>query len=160
MSTGQDCQKPTGQCTRGGCLCSVVRFEFEGPVDELELCHCRRCRKATGSAFLPSLQVPAERFRFVSGEGAIRLVELPLEEHPPPYIHAFCGMCGSPTPFPHPVTGRVAVPAGTLEDDPAAEAVRHIYVEHEAPWLARAESAPRLKSTQVWELRRSVQRSD
>ena len=139
---------------RGGCLCGVVRFEFDGPATELELCHCRRCRKATGSAFLPSLQVVAERFRFIAGEEAIRSIRLPLDERPPPYEHAFCGICGSPVPFIHGATGRIAVPAGSLEDDPLADEVRHIYVEHEARWYVRAESAQRLTSAQVRDLRR------
>ena len=139
---------------RGGCLCGAVRFEFDATATELELCHCRRCRKATGSAFLPSLQVVAERFRFVAGEEAIRTICLPLEVRPPPYLHAFCGICGSPAPYIHAATGRIAVPAGSLEDDPPTDVVRHIYVEHEAPWYGRAKSAQRLTSAQIRDLRR------
>ena len=127
MSARQQVRNQSGRLVRGGCLCGAVRFEFDGPIDELELCHCPRCRKATGSAFLPSLQVPLKRFRFVSGEEVIRSVELPLVEHPPPYLHAFCGMCGSPSPFMHAAKGGMSVPAGSLDDDPAAESAIHIY---------------------------------
>ena len=155
MSAKQDDPEWSGRHVRGGCLCGAVRFEFDGPVELLELCHCRRCRKATGSAFLPSLQVASERFRFVTGEEAIRSIRLPVEESPPPYTHTFCGICGSPTPFVHPATGQFAVLAGSLEDDPECDAVRHIYVEHEASWYAWVEPAPRLTSAQVRDLRRS-----
>lgn len=136
-----------------------VRFEFDGPVRALDLCHCRRCRKATGSAFLPSLQVPQDRFRFVAGEEAVRSVALPVKERPPAYTHAFCSACGSPVPFVHAATGQVAVPAGSLDDDPEAEALRHIYVEHEASWYGRAGAAPRFTSRQIRELRRSTEES-
>ena len=112
-------------------------------------------RKATGSAFLPSLQVAPEHFRFITGEEALRSIRLPVEESPPPYPHTFCGTCGSPTPFVHAATGQFAVPAGSLENDPVCDAVRHIYVEHEAPWYGRVEPAPRLTSAQVRDLRRS-----
>lgn len=154
MGARQQVRKQSGRLVRGGCLCGAVRFEFDGPIGELELCHCPRCRKATGSAFLPSLQVPLKRFRFVSGEEVIRSVELPLEEHPPPYKHAFCGICGSPSPFMHAAKGGMAVPAGSLDDDPAAESAVHIYTEHEASWLAQTETAPRLTSAQIRESRR------
>ena len=48
MSARQQVRKQSGRLVRGGCLCGAVRFEFDGPIDELELCHCPRCRKATG----------------------------------------------------------------------------------------------------------------
>ena len=42
---------------RGGCLCGGIVFEvakFEGPF---ELCHCTRCRKVSGSAFVAAIGV-------------------------------------------------------------------------------------------------------
>jgi hypothetical protein len=35
---------------RGSCLCGGVRFEVDRAVGPFELCHCSRCRKASGSA--------------------------------------------------------------------------------------------------------------
>ena len=42
---------------QGGCLCGGVRFEIDRAVGPFELCHCRRCRKASGSAFMAGIGV-------------------------------------------------------------------------------------------------------
>jgi hypothetical protein len=41
----------------GSCLCGGVRFEIERFVGPFELCHCTRCRKVSGSAYLTWLGV-------------------------------------------------------------------------------------------------------
>ena len=45
----------------GSCLCGGVRFEIEKAVGPVEICHCNRCRKTTGSASLPAIGVMTER---------------------------------------------------------------------------------------------------
>jgi hypothetical protein len=57
----------------GACLCGEVAFEFDGPVLELELDHCSRCGKATGSAFASELQVASESFRWLRGRASTRV---------------------------------------------------------------------------------------
>ena len=57
---------------RGSCLCGGVKFEIERAVGPFELCHCMRCRKVSGSAFLTWLGVSREDFRFVQGADLIR----------------------------------------------------------------------------------------
>ena len=37
---------------RGSCLCGSVKFEIERAAGPFELCHCARCRKVSGSAYL------------------------------------------------------------------------------------------------------------
>ena len=43
-----------------GCLCGAIRFEVARFVGPFELCHCSRCRKASGSAFSAMIGVRAE----------------------------------------------------------------------------------------------------
>ena len=81
---------------RGGCLCGGVRFEIARAVGPFELCHCSRCRKASGSAFVAGLGVRTEDFRLVAGRELIAAYEAPILEHPPAYRTAFCTRCGSP----------------------------------------------------------------
>ena len=70
---------------RGSCLCGGVRFEIAQASGPFELCHCSRCRKASGSAFVSGLGVRREHFRFIEGEELIRTYEAPVRESPPPY---------------------------------------------------------------------------
>ena len=69
---------------RGSCLCGGVRFEIQRAVGPFELCHCTRCRKVSGSAYVTWLGVRGEDFRFLQGVDLIATYERPVEESPPP----------------------------------------------------------------------------
>src|SRR4029079_12808097 len=127
---------------RGGCLCGGVRFEVARAVGPFELCHCNRCRKASGSAFVPWLGVQREDFRLTQGEELIRRYEAPLRQKPPPYRASFCSRCGSPVPDPKVAGPWIEVHAGVLDDDPGRRPERHILVEAKAPWFTISEALP------------------
>jgi hypothetical protein len=139
---------------RGGCLCGGVRFEIDRAVGPFELCHCPRCRKASGSAFVAGLGVQVRDFRLLGGAELIRTFEAPILERPPPYRVAFCSRCGSPVPDPPEGATWFEIPAGLLDDDPLLRPDRHIFVECKSPWLEISDSLPRVTKSQLAELRR------
>jgi hypothetical protein len=53
---------------KGRCLCGAVRFNLRGTPTAFDLCHCSRCREASGSAFLADLEFKAPEFEWVSGQ--------------------------------------------------------------------------------------------
>jgi len=140
----------------GSCLCGGVRFEIEEAVGPFELCHCGRCRKASGSAFAAMLGVRTRAFRFLRGRDLIATYEAPLLEAPPPYRASFCRRCGSPAPNPEPAAGWFEIPAGLLEGDPGLRPDKHIFVERRAPWYEIADSLPQLDRTRLRALRRAA----
>ena len=85
---------------RGGCLCGGVRFEVAEAVGPFELCHCNRCRKASGSAFTALLGVRTRDYRLLAGQELIARYDAPIVESPPAYRVSFCRRCGSPVPDP------------------------------------------------------------
>src|SRR5712664_2606024 len=103
---------------KGSCLCGGVRFEIEQAAGPLELCHCSRCRKVSGSAFLAGLYVRTKDFRITDGVELINTFEAPILRTPPPYRTYFCRRCGSPLPNPHPQSETMEIPAGLLDADP------------------------------------------
>ena len=139
---------------RGSCLCGGVRFEVDRAVGPFELCHCSRCRKASGSAFVAGLGVRVAEFRLTSGRELIQVYEAPIREHPPAYRVAFCTRCGSPVPDPPAGATWFEIPAGLLDDDPALGPDRHIFVEHQAPWHAISDALPRLTKAELVSLRK------
>lgn len=138
---------------RGSCLCGGVRFEIARVVGPFELCHCPRCRRASGSAFAALVGVRTEDFRLLAGAELIRRYEAPIRERPPPYATAFCARCGSPAPDPPPGADWFEIAAGTLEEDPGLRPDRHIYVEGKAPWYEIADALPQLDAHAVAALR-------
>jgi hypothetical protein len=138
---------------RGGCLCGGVRFELDRAVGPFELCHCNRCRKTSGSAFLAAIGVRREDFRWVQGKELIRTYDAPILEAPPPYRSCFCERCGSPVPDPTSDAPWFEIPAGLLEGDPGLRPDKHIFVEVRSPWFEITDDLPRLDRAALIRLR-------
>jgi len=146
-----------GDVLRGSCLCGGVRFEVARVVGPFELCHCNRCRKASGSAFLAGLRVAAEGFRFVQGEELIHSYQAPILRRPPAFRTSFCSRCGGPVPHPRAGEESFEVPAGCLDDDPGWRPDRHIFVDYGAGWDDMpGDGLPRLTAAELAELRRGT----
>jgi hypothetical protein len=141
---------------RGSCLCGGVRFEVARVDQTFELCHCSRCRKVSGSAYLTWLAVRREDFRFVQGTELVRTYECPVREAPPPYDTSFCTRCGSQVPNPSKAGEPVfEIPAGALDDDPGLVPDKHIYVDCKAPWDVIADDLPQMTKQEIHESRKN-----
>ena len=115
---------------KGTCLCGALRYEVSGTPTAFDLCHCSRCREASGSAFLAELVFNAAEFEWVSGAQLVKTYEAPVRIRPPGYRRTFCGACGGPLPTVD--QGVIRIPAGTLDDDPGLRPQRHIFVDFKA----------------------------
>lgn len=105
---------------RGSCLCGDVVFEVGQPLTGIELCHCRKCRKAYGAPFAATLYGRREAFRWLRGERRVTTWDAPVEQSPPAYRHSFCARCGSPLPLVWDALPFVEVPVTSLDEPPAA----------------------------------------
>jgi hypothetical protein len=130
-----------------------VRFEIERAVGPFELCHCSRCRKASGSAFVAGLGVRSQDFRLLQGGELIRTYEAPIREHPPAYRTSFCSRCGSPVPGALSGASWFEVPAGLLDSDPQLRPDRHIFTDYKSAWFEIADEIPQLDKAAVADLR-------
>ena len=139
---------------RGGCLCGGVRFEIARAVGPFELCHCTRCRRASGSAFAAMVGVLAKDYRLLQGADLIASWDAPILEHPPAYRVFFCSRCGSPVPDPSPESSWFEIPAGALDDDPGVRPDKHIFVELRSAWFEIADPLPQVTKAELIELRR------
>lgn len=127
----------------GSCLCGVIRYEVEGELGAIQLCHCRECRKAQGTPFGSNLPVAATAFRISSGEELLADFESSPGKH-----RLFCSRCGSPIISrrdndPH----TVRIRAGTLDDPVDTRPARHIFVSDKASWWAIHDDLPQ---DQTW----------
>lgn len=112
----------------GSCLCGARAYEIEGDIDAVWVCHCSRCRKASGSNGNSILIVPRARFRWVRGEDHEDTFALPSG-----YSITRCRTCGTPLPAETDETN-IYVTAGTL-DAPLGKGVRtHLFCGSRADW--------------------------
>lgn len=120
----------------GGCLCGHVRYEIAGAPIWQGHCHCRRCQRNSGSAFM-SFAV------FAEGDVAW------LGARPTPYRSSaeinrgFCPRCGSVVSFERPALGRIAVTAGSLDEPDLLAPSEHIFVDEMCAWLRLDDGLPR-----------------
>ncbi|MFV2060920.1 MAG: GFA family protein [Gammaproteobacteria bacterium] len=114
----------------GSCLCGNVKYEINGMINDIVMCHCSLCRKAQGSAFATNANVAANDFRFVSGEE-----NLTAYEANPGQIKYFCKTCGSPImskQLKRPELIRIRL--GLVESNIVERPHAHIYVSSKANW--------------------------
>lgn len=138
---------------RGSCLCGSIQFEVEVIVGPFELCHCSRCRKASGSAFMAGIGVRAAGFKYIAGRELVRRFDLPLRDTPPAYSRVFCDRCGCVVPEPDPQTEVFEIAAGLLDDDPQLRPERHIMVDYGAAWAKLPDGLPCFDAAAIRRLR-------
>jgi hypothetical protein len=61
----------------GSCLCGAVHYEISGEPTRFYHCHCRRCRKATGTGHATNLMVVPESLTWTRGEELLQRYKLP-----------------------------------------------------------------------------------
>jgi hypothetical protein len=120
----------------GGCLCGAVRYEFHGEVGTAGYCHCKDCRRTSGSAFGVSVRVPASGFRIVAGQpkGFTKLGDSGRS-----VTRYFCPDCGSPlytVPPLHP--DLIFIKAGSLDDPSVVKPDREAWTRSRVDWAAIA----------------------
>ncbi len=125
---------------RGSCLCGAVRFEIEGKLSPIGQCHCSLCRKVSGTASNAVLLTASRSFRWAAGEDQIRVFTKMTN-----WTTSFCRVCGCPVPELRADGKLLAVPAGSLDDDPGSRVEQHIYVGSKAEWDEISGDAPRHK---------------
>ncbi len=114
----------------GSCLCGAISYEIDGEIGDGYYCHCKRCRKAGGSAFASNARISPNQFRLVSGQDVLK--RYVSEETG--VARTFCGNCGSPILSERKSPPIMAVRLGTLDTPLAKGPIAHIFVDSKAEW--------------------------
>ncbi len=122
----------------GSCLCGAVAYRVHGDFEAFYLCHCSRCRKATGSAHASNLFSTTATLEWLRGEEAIRRYKVEGTR----FEKCFCGTCGGAVPRVGP--GRIMVPAGSLDGAAGVKPNAHIFCGSRADWDDALETAPQI----------------
>jgi hypothetical protein len=102
----------------GGCLCGAVRYEVRGPLRDVVVCHCSRCRRAHGHV---GAYAACDAADLVVEASALRWYEEGDRSR------GFCGECGASLFWRAAGRGSVSVAAGTIDPPTALTTVAHIF---------------------------------
>ena len=76
---------------KGSCLCRSIQYELSAELGDFGYCHCKSCRKASGSAHAANAPIDRTHFHFIGSSETLREYE-----SSPGKFRAFCSRCGSP----------------------------------------------------------------
>lgn len=116
---------------KGSCLCGSIQYEINGEIGNAYFCHCRRCRKASGSAFATNAKISPEQFKLISGKDVIK--SYTYEETG--LVRKFCSNCGSPIISERTSSGITAIRLGTLDTPIDKTPIGHIFAASKAEWF-------------------------
>ena len=125
----------------GSCLCGEVTYEIEGTFETFYLCHCRRCRKDTGSAHAANLFSATAKLKWLSGQEKVKTYNFRSEGH----IKSFCSNCGSALPNVQMEGKLLVVPAGSIDGDLNIKPQGHIYYANRANWDTKLEDVEKFE---------------
>ena len=108
----------------GRCLCGAVRYEVNGPLREVLICHCDECRRWHGHV---SASTAAKRDDLVLVEQrGLRWINSPKSDARA--RRGFCAECGSSLFWEAPDRPTVSIAAGTLDGPTGLRSSAHWYV--------------------------------
>jgi hypothetical protein len=126
----------------GRCLCGAIRFEIEGPMRDVVICHCGQCRRQHGAP--PGYSQAAwEHIRF-EGEEALSWYRSSEEAR-----RGFCRICGSSLFWERIGSGRVSIAAGSLDAPTGLKTVRHIFVADKGDYYEIHDDAEQLSGSML-----------
>ncbi|MBV8218073.1 MAG: GFA family protein [Solirubrobacterales bacterium] len=108
----------------GRCLCGAVRYEVNGPLRDVLICHCEECRRWHGHF---SASTAARRDDLVLIEQAgLKWIDSPRSDARA--RRGFCGECGSSLFWDPPDRETISIAAGTLDAPTDLRVIEHWYV--------------------------------
>ena len=122
----------------GQCICGAVRFEVNGPLRNVVLCHCTECRRWAGHAW-PATAAPFDELEFSEDRG-LRWIDSPDSEHDA--RRGFCGECGSSLFWQIPGKRTVSIAAGCLDAPTGITTVQQIWTDSAGDYYELDEDIP------------------
>ena len=123
---------------KGSCLCEEVKYQYDGSINEVAVCHCNQCKRAQGTPFVTNAPIELEKFTFTNGSSSLKTFF-----SSPNKKRVFCGNCGSPlysqrTDMPETIRLRL----GTVTEGHVPEPNYEIYCESKSGWFSTNTERP------------------
>ena len=123
---------------KGSCLCGAIAFTLQFPSKWVVHCHCSRCQRAHGSAFVTWVGADTQQVQI---DDADKL--LTWYQEPSGSSRGFCQRCGSPMFFrslrePGETHMAMALFTQALDRQPGS----HVHYETHVDWVSVAETLP------------------
>jgi hypothetical protein len=107
----------------GRCLCGSVRYEVQGPLRDVLICHCEECRRWHGHVCAAAAARKADLV--LLEKRGLRWIKSPNSDAGA--RRGFCGECGSSLFWDPPGDETISIAAGTLDPPTGLGIIGHWY---------------------------------
>lgn len=115
---------------QGSCLCGSVQYQIVGKLSDFGYCHCKSCRKASGSAYGANIGVKRVDLQLSDPNSCLNEYE-----STPGKLRTFCCNCGSPLyAYLRSSPSVVRIRLGSLDTRLGKTAKAHTFVSDKADW--------------------------
>jgi hypothetical protein len=122
----------------GQCLCGGIQFELAGALAPIQVCYCKQCQRAQGTALATNIPVAVSDFRLICGQDLIRSYESSKGKE-----RCFCSRCGSPIYSKREsLPDVVRVRAGLIDGELTTHLDAHFYARSKPNWWAIRDDLP------------------
>jgi hypothetical protein len=126
----------------GGCACGAVRYRLTSEPLFVHCCHCSRCQRQTGSAFVINVLIETDRVELLGLEP----VAVPVPRASKKQKIWRCPECQIAV-YSQYTSPRIRfVRAGTLDDPASVSPDVHIFTSTKLPWVELPEGVPAFRS--------------
>lgn len=123
----------------GSCLCGSISFTARLPTQWVAHCHCTRCRRAHGAAFVTWAGMAAEQVTIEDSAATLRWYGSSGGAE-----RGFCSRCGSPLFFRSPGwPGELHIARALFTDPLDREPQAHGYYDTHVEWVHLADDLPK-----------------
>jgi len=125
--------------TSGSCLCRGVRYSLTKKPKWCGHCHCKDCRRQSGSCFSTFAVFDMKSLKITEGD-------LKKFSSSPGITRYFCGDCGTPVGY-HSMkkSDEIHINIGTLDQPEKYAPQFHVYCLEKLPWLEISDDLPRFE---------------
>jgi hypothetical protein len=124
-----------GEGHSGGCLCGGVRYEVSGPLRDVVLCHCGRCRRTHGH--VAAYAACEEADLAMPESGTLRWYVQDGRSR------GFCGACGASLFWHADGHPTVSIAAGTLDRPTGLRTIAQVYIEDRGDYYGLSDEGER-----------------
>ncbi len=122
----------TSQTLVGSCLCDAVSYRLSAHYKAFYFCHCKQCRKLTGSSFASNILSEPSEVTWTKGADRVKRFDFAGQGA---YTHVFCKQCGSALPFLNESGSTLFIPAGSVDTKIEFSPTNNIFWGERAAWL-------------------------
>jgi len=123
----------------GGCLCGAVRYHVDGPLRDVENCHCSRCRHAHGH-FAAYTAAPADAL-ILNEQRGLRWYVADGRER------GFCAECGASLFWRRTGSEQTSIAAGTLDAPTGLRTALHIFTDSRGDYYEITDDLPQYQGS-------------